>query len=120
MWIMEWMLSVRVRRRGLFTNRRRDFSRSDKPFRSRFLAMEPMTVVLPPLRVLDEFLTRIIHRPVSLMNNPPFGLRLRSFRSPLRVSLERGVKQRVETHKKAIGFAVGAHLRTEVIVNEAG
>jgi len=57
MWIIEWMLSVMVRRMGLFTKRRRDFSRSDKPFKSRFLTIEAKIVVLPPLRVLDALLT---------------------------------------------------------------
>jgi len=95
--------------------------------------MEPKIVILPPLKVLDELLTRIIYKSVSFMNNPPFGpfgfaqgpepvegLRLRSFRSPLRVSLERGVKHRVETHKKAICFNVGAHSRAKGFVNGAG
>jgi hypothetical protein len=41
---------------GFFTNLRRDFSRSDKPFKSRFLTIEPKIVALPPLRVLDALL----------------------------------------------------------------
>jgi hypothetical protein len=57
MWIIEWMLSVMVRWMGLFTNRRRDFSRSDNAFKSRLLTMEPKIVILPPLKVLDELLT---------------------------------------------------------------
>jgi hypothetical protein len=57
MWIIEWMLSVMVRWMGLFTNRRRDFSRSDSAFKSRLLTMEPKIVILPPLKVLDELLT---------------------------------------------------------------
>jgi hypothetical protein len=56
MWIIEWMLSVMVRWMGLFTNRRRDFSRFAKAFKSRLLALEPKTVILPPLRVLDALL----------------------------------------------------------------
>jgi hypothetical protein len=54
---MEWMLSVIVRRMGLFTKRRRDFSRSDRAFKSIFLTMDPKIVALPPLRVLDALLT---------------------------------------------------------------
>jgi hypothetical protein len=57
MWIIEWMLSVMVRWMGLFTNRRRDFSRCDNAFKSRLLTMEPKIVILPFLNVLDEFLT---------------------------------------------------------------
>jgi hypothetical protein len=57
MWIIEWMLSVMVRRMGFFTNLRRDFSRSDKPLKSGFLKIEPKILVLPPLRVLDALLT---------------------------------------------------------------
>jgi hypothetical protein len=57
MWIIEWTLSVMVRRMGLFTNRRRDFSRSDKPFKSKFLAIEPKIAILPPPRLLDALLT---------------------------------------------------------------
>jgi len=57
MWIIEWMLSVMVRWMGLFTNRKRDFSRSDSAFQSRLLTMEPKIVILPPLKVLDELLT---------------------------------------------------------------
>jgi hypothetical protein len=41
---------------GLFTNRRRDVSRSDKAFPSIFLAMELKIVALPPLTVLDALL----------------------------------------------------------------
>jgi len=117
---MEWMLSVIVRWTGFFTKRKRDFSRFDKAFTSRFLTIELKIFNLPPLRVLDAILARIIHELVSLMNNPPFGLRLGSFRSPLRVSLERGVEHQVETHKKVNCFVVGAHSRTEGFVNEAG
>lgn len=122
-----------VRWMGFFTKRRRDFSRFDKAFTSRFLTIELKIVNLPPLRVLDALLTRIYRGPIVLKNNPPLGLRLRSLRSPLRVSLAsldftrdpeqvegRGVKRRVETHSKAICFIVGAHSRAAGFVNEAG
>jgi len=56
MWIMEWMLSVMVRWTGFFTKGRRDFSRVDKAFTSRFLTIELKIVNLPPLRVLDALL----------------------------------------------------------------
>ncbi len=46
-----------VRWMGLFTNRRRDFSRSDNAFKSRLLTMESKIFILPPLEVLDELLT---------------------------------------------------------------
>ena len=46
-----------VRWMGLFTNRMRDFSRSDNAFESRLLTMEPKIIILPPLKVLDELLT---------------------------------------------------------------
>jgi hypothetical protein len=56
MWITEWMLSVMVRWMDLFTNRKREFSRFAKAFKSRLPTIEPNTGILPPLRVLDALL----------------------------------------------------------------
>jgi hypothetical protein len=54
---MEWMLSVMVIWMGLFTNRRRDFSRFDISGKSGLLTMAFKMAILTPLRVLDALLT---------------------------------------------------------------
>jgi hypothetical protein len=56
MWIIEQVLSVRVRRIGFFTSRKREFSRFAKAFAFRLLTTETKAVTLPPLKVLDALL----------------------------------------------------------------
>jgi hypothetical protein len=56
MWIIERMLSVRVRWMGLFSNDRSDFSRFAMAFESGLLTIEPKAVILPPLKVLAALL----------------------------------------------------------------
>jgi hypothetical protein len=66
-----------VRWMGFFTKRRRDFSKSDITFKSKFLTIEPKIAFLPPPRLLDALLTeKYAQMPALISFYHGLGLRL--------------------------------------------